>query len=202
MRIKNWGEYQHFKDRNPPWIKLYRHLLNDMEWHQLDMQSSKILVMLWLLAAESKDGSLPSLDIIVFRLRLPKSAIESTIPKLSHWLIFDDIELISGCHQGDAPEKRRDRDRDREEKRKSFEEFWSMYPRKTGKGKAEDSWNKIGATNGLIEKILASVKSHMLYPEWQKDNGQFIPNPATWLNQKRWEDEPMVIEKPKPKLVL
>ena len=24
---------------------------------------------------------------------------------------------------------------------------------------------------------------------WNKDNGQYIPNPTTWLNQKRWEDE-------------
>ena len=25
--------------------------------------------------------------------------------------------------------------------------------------------------------------------KWLKDGGQFIPNPATWLNQRRWEDQ-------------
>jgi hypothetical protein len=34
----------------------------------------------------------------------------------------------------------------------------------------------------------------MTSAEWTKDGGQFIPHPATWLNQKRWEDEPMAIQ--------
>lgn len=32
--------------------------------------------------------------------------------------------------------------------------------------------------------------------DWLKDNGQYIPYPSTWLNQKRWEDEGTDIEKP------
>ena len=24
--------------------------------------------------------------------------------------------------------------------------------------------------------------------EWKSNNGQFIPHPTSWLNQKRWED--------------
>ena len=31
--------------------------------------------------------------------------------------------------------------------------------------------------------------------DWLKDNGQYIPYPSTWLNQKRWEDEDVVIDK-------
>ena len=30
MRIKNWNRFQHFKDRKPPWIKLYRDILDDL----------------------------------------------------------------------------------------------------------------------------------------------------------------------------
>ena len=37
----------------------------------------------------------------------------------------------------------------------------------------------------MIEKI----KEFKLTDEWTKNNGQFIPYPSTWLNQKRWEDE-------------
>ena len=114
LRIKNWERFQHFKDRRPPWIKLYRELLDDMEWHTLDAQASKLLIMLWLLAAEQA-GTLPGLDEIAFRVRMPvgtvKSAIES---KLSHWLIQDDINTISTCHQVGPSETETERETETE----------------------------------------------------------------------------------------
>ena len=51
MRIKNWERFQHFKDRRPPWIKLYRELLDDPDWHDLAGDDAKFLVMLWLIAS-------------------------------------------------------------------------------------------------------------------------------------------------------
>lgn len=98
MRIKNWEEFQHFKDRNPIWIKLYRKLLDDKQWHDLDPQSAKVLIMLWLLASEH-NGVLPNVEEISFRLRMPEKVILSTVSKLSHWLLHSDINLISSCHQ-------------------------------------------------------------------------------------------------------
>ena len=71
-----------------------------------------------------------------------------------------------------------------------FLKFWDSYPRKIGKGKAWDSWRKIRPDDSLSEKILASVVQHKeTDPQWTKDGGQFIPHPATFLNQARWEDE-------------
>lgn len=104
-RIKNWKQFQHFKDRRPPWIKLYRDILDDIEWHNLDPSSAKILVMLWLIASES-DGQLPSTPELAFRLRISESTIKSIILKLSHWLEHDDIATISEGYQNDLPEKR------------------------------------------------------------------------------------------------
>lgn len=103
MRIKNWHQFQHFKDRRPPWIKLYRDLLDDLEWHNLDPKASKTLVMLWLIASED-DGKLPSLPQLAFRLRLPEQDVKAHIIKLSHWLEQDDINVISDRYQHDAPE--------------------------------------------------------------------------------------------------
>jgi hypothetical protein len=94
LKIKGWERFQHFKDRKPPWIKLYRDLLDDIKWHELDGEAAKHLVMLWLIASES-DGELPSIKELAFRLRISKRAVESTVSKLSHWLIQDDIKLIS-----------------------------------------------------------------------------------------------------------
>lgn len=103
MRIKDWNKFQHFKDRKPPWIKLYRDILDDQEWHTLDPAAAKMLVMLWLLASEA-DGVLPPLNKIAFRLRLTEEKANALISKLSHWLIQDDIAAISERHHGDAPE--------------------------------------------------------------------------------------------------
>ena len=98
MKVKNWDEFQHFKDRNPIWIKLYRKLLDDRQWYDLDPVASKLLINLWLLASENH-GELPSIPDIAFRLRLPEKQVYSSLSKLSHWLIQDDINVISTCHQ-------------------------------------------------------------------------------------------------------
>jgi hypothetical protein len=106
MKIKNWSKFQHFKDRRPPWVKLYRDLLDDMEWHELDPLSSKVLVTLWLLASEDDDqeGKLPNIKTLSWRLRLPQAQVLECINKLSHWLEHDDINVISSGYQHDLPE--------------------------------------------------------------------------------------------------
>lgn len=88
MKIKNWKEFQHYKDRDPKWIKLYTKLLNDDEWFSLDPKHAKVLVMLWLLASEDPllDGNLPSVKKIAFRLRMSETSLESTLSSLSHWV--------------------------------------------------------------------------------------------------------------------
>ena len=103
MRIKNWSQFQHFKDRRPPWIKLYRDILDDIEWHELDPKSAKVLVMLWLIASES-DGVLPDVKKLAFRLRMTEKDTEASLSKLSHWMDQGDINVISERHQDDLPE--------------------------------------------------------------------------------------------------
>ena len=92
-KIKNWNKFQHFKDRRPPWVKLYRDLLDDLDWFELDPVSSKNLINLWLIASEY-DGYLPSLDILSFRLRLKKQEVTRILSCLGHWLEQDDIKVI------------------------------------------------------------------------------------------------------------
>jgi len=104
MRIKNWTKFQHFKDRRPPWVKLYRDILDDLEWHELDPLAAKVLVMLWLIASEN-DGCIPDNKTLAFRLRLSELKTKEIIIKLSHWLEQDDINPISEGYQSDRPER-------------------------------------------------------------------------------------------------
>jgi hypothetical protein len=103
MQIKHWKKFQHFKDRKPPWVKLYRDLLDDIEWFELDPKAAKVLTMLWLIASED-DGNIPTVKQLAFRLRMSEKETEVCISKLSHWLIQDDDTTISTRYQDDAPE--------------------------------------------------------------------------------------------------
>lgn len=67
-----------------------------------------------------------------------------------------------------------------------FDKFWSEYPKKVGKAVAEKSWYKV---NPPLTEVLTAIDVQKTTDQWTKDKGKFIPNPATWINQKRWEDE-------------
>lgn len=125
-RIKDWKKFQHFKDRSPPWIKLYRDVLNDVEWFELDPAAAKVLVMLWLIASEN-DGLLPEMRKLSFRLRMDETSLKAAFSLLSHWLERDDITAISEQHRGDAPEREGETEKEREEE---TEEKPARTPRK------------------------------------------------------------------------
>ena len=70
-----------------------------------------------------------------------------------------------------------------------FENFWKVYPKKKSKGNAEKAWAKLKPSHDMIEKIIRAVETAKKTKDWKKDNGQYIPYPASWLNAKGWEDE-------------
>ena len=70
-----------------------------------------------------------------------------------------------------------------------FDEFWAQYPKKRSKGQAERAWVKIKPDEQLFKAILDGLERAKTSVEWQKDGGQYIPYPSTWLNAKGWEDE-------------
>lgn len=109
-------------------------------------------------------------------------------------------KAVSGKQGGSKPKangKQNEREKEREKeneneieneskKAANFDRFWEAYPRKVGKVKALAAFQKVTVpVDLLLSAIEAQKKSH----QWKKDNGQFIPHPATWLNGKRWEDQ-------------
>lgn len=68
----------------------------------------------------------------------------------------------------------------------AFDAFWSAYPKKTGKGAAKKAFEKVNVDLGTL---LAAVERQKMSDQWRRENGRYIPNPSTWLNQERWEDE-------------
>jgi hypothetical protein len=69
-----------------------------------------------------------------------------------------------------------------------FEEFWNCYPKKVGKEAARKSWTKY-KSNFSLTSVLLALQWQIESDQWRRNDGQFIPNPATYLNQGRWQDQ-------------
>lgn len=70
-----------------------------------------------------------------------------------------------------------------------FVSFWTAYPKKVAKPEAMKAWIKVAPDAELTSQIMAGLARAKQSKDWTKDDGQFIPHPTTWLNQRRWEDE-------------
>lgn len=71
----------------------------------------------------------------------------------------------------------------------SFDAFWALYPNKASKEAARKAWAKINPNERLQVSIFEAVRRAATSRDWLKDEGQFVPHGATWLNGKRWEDD-------------
>jgi hypothetical protein len=70
-----------------------------------------------------------------------------------------------------------------------FDEFWRAYPKKVGKDDAKKSYSKRQPSAAIHAQMLAAIEQQKSSRQWQLEGGRFIPNPSTWLNQGRWQDE-------------
>jgi hypothetical protein len=77
-----------------------------------------------------------------------------------------------------------------------WDAFWAAYPKKVAKVEAKRAWDRLKVNADLSAKIMQSLDGHKKSHNWTKEEGQFIPHPATWLNARRWEDE-LKVETPK-----
>lgn len=77
----------------------------------------------------------------------------------------------------------------RGEDEEGFDRFWAAYPRKNSKQEARRAWEKLRPNAVLQDLILVALCQQKASEQWARENGRYIPYPATWLNQRRWEDE-------------
>jgi len=72
---------------------------------------------------------------------------------------------------------------------KDFDLFWTAYPKKVSKGAAKKAWDYIIHKRPPTDKIVSAIEAQKLTADWQKNGGQFIPHPATWLRANGWEND-------------
>ena len=64
----------------------------------------------------------------------------------------------------------------------SFDAFWSLYPKKVDKKKALVAWRKLSMAKQ--QQAIADIETR-----YQGIKKQFTPNPTTYINGERWDDE-------------
>ena len=101
FQIVNFKRFQHYKDRNPPWIKLYNSLLDDYEFSCLQDASKSHLILLWLLA--SRFGNRIPWDEKWIQRRIVASQPIRLKP-LQDAGFIEEIEVLADCKQSACPE--------------------------------------------------------------------------------------------------
>jgi hypothetical protein len=70
-----------------------------------------------------------------------------------------------------------------------FQDFWQTYPKHTGYEVAYKQFKKLNLDNDTFDTLICNLKKHCSSIEWQKENGRFIPAPARYLKEKKWNDQ-------------
>ena len=213
LTIRNWEKWQTYrKDRGqPPWIKIHRQIRLNPKWVQLSDSERGQLIALWLLAAD-KEGKIPQDPKLIQKL-----CFMTTEPKLNKFIELgfinsngcrDDARATpSGCRD-DRPkaetEAETEAKAETEEKNtcaltcagvsEKFERFWSAYPKKKSKDAALKAFKKRKPDEQLFAAIMDGLERAKTSEQWTRENGKYIPYPATWLNAGAWMDEETEIE--------
>ena len=190
LKIKNWEKFNLYSPKNPryqkrmTWFKFYgTDYINNIEIHKLNFEQKAILVELWCLGSES-DGILPDNFEISFRLHYPSDFIEKIVGELHTRGWLEDYQ------QSASIEKRREEKIREDIVLDKFNEFWEVWP------KGNRKVNRVGCLklwqSQKLEEIGDKIINHvkiMSDTDWKKDNGQWIPMPATYLRQERFNTE-------------
>ena len=111
-------------------------------------------------------------------------------------VVFAETQESQDKDKDKEEEKEKEKEKDKDEriarakaKLAMFERFWAAYPRKTAKQDAIRAFRKLDADETLLAVILDALEKQKAAPQWS--DPRYIPHPATWLNGRRWEDEPV-----------
>jgi hypothetical protein len=186
---KDWAEFQHYKDRSPPWIKLHKSLLTNYEFFCLPVASRALAPLLWLLASEYEDGVITaSHAALAFRLHMKDADFATALKPLIDYGFFTDASvMLAPRKQAAIPETEAySKETEKNICNLEFEKFRRGYPKRKGSQgwpSAERHFQsavKSGHDPTLIveaaRKFATTVESAV--------GTEFIPMAETWLRKK------------------
>ena len=107
LQVPNWREFQHYKNRRPPWIKLHRTLLDNYDFHCLPLASRALAPCLWLIASDHEDGVIQcASEALAFRLRVTEEDLVTALkPLIERGFFIDASTMLADRQQHAMPER-------------------------------------------------------------------------------------------------
>lgn len=205
--VKNFERFQHYKDRAPPWIKLYNELLDDYEFGSLPDASKMHLIAIWLLASRS-ENKIPFDPIWVGRRINANEPVNLQLLVDRGFILLDQqlhsTEQVASKPLAEClPREREETEESREEYSppvakatrgvdEKFEEFWRERPRRAGddpRKPAEKKFKALVKTGVDPDLIISGAKLATAAAKEQGRYGtQYVPQTVKWLNDQRFVD--------------
>lgn len=193
LKIKDWDKIQHYKKRNPPWIKFYRDILNDPNIFNISDAAYKLLTFCWLLASEqeSHNGLLPPIETIAFRCRIEKCNVIQLLNELKPFILEisdqDASNMLATCYQDASnilsQRQRKEGEGEEEGYCKSEEVFSDKKTSEQTNNNFSSSKKVIKLNNpDLLNDFVIEIKNSRLYDSINID--QEILNLQRWLLNK------------------
>lgn len=114
FKVRNFEKFQHYKDRNPPWIKLYNHILEDYDFSKLQDLTKLQLILIWLLASRLNNKIPYDSDWVRQKIGCKSKPNLKELEKMMFIEVFhDDDSVLADCTQDDD----REREKIKEEKK-------------------------------------------------------------------------------------
>lgn len=116
IKVPNWREFQHYRNRRPPWIKLQRTLLDDYNFHCLPVASKALAPCLWLIASDDLNGQIQcASEALAFRLRMTEcELLDALNPLIERGFFVVANTMLATCEQHAIPETEREGETERE----------------------------------------------------------------------------------------
>jgi len=214
--VRNWTNFQHYTKRNPPWIKLHTALLTSKDWVVLD-DASRVLAIAIMLLASKNEGKVPADKGYLHRVAYLNNVPDFT-PLIKCGFLVPCEQVASGLLADARPEAETEAEIETEKDSRpsakdkaeaeggqkafamtnppgpslddrTFDDFWDIYPLKVKKKRARSAWKKIKRPVETLGKIKAALEWQVRLEQWTRENGRYVPQPATYLNAGQWDDE-------------
>lgn len=208
--VKNFERFQHYKDRAPPWIKLYNELLDDYDFGLLPDASKMHLIAIWLLASRS-DNKIPYDPTWVARRINATEPVNLAALAQAGFIVTDQplqtmeqvaIKPLAKCLSREREEGETEKRREEENTSpvaeatrpasEKFDEFWKERPRRDGddpRKPAEKKFHALVKTGVDPDVIISGAK---LASAAARERGiygtKFVPQTVKWLNDQRFVD--------------
>jgi len=203
FRVVNFEKFQHYKNRNPPWIKLYNTILDTYDFGNLKDQTKGHLILIWLLASRH-DNQLPWDARWIGERIQSKSKVDLEEMQMAGFIeqVDDASNMLAQDASNMLPLEREERENIKKREippivppqgDDAFEQFWKEYPSpKSGQIKAREAWEKRRNDPRpayRLPPLVVILAALDRFKTSQRCADGFVCAPTVWLNQGRWNDD-------------